>query len=85
MLGVHHRQRLDVGQAVLDDAVLRAAQHRRRDVDADQAVFPPVAQQRNAGADADLENAPASGPTCASAAAIDAMRPRSNTAPNTMS
>ena len=59
MLGVHHRQRLDVGQPMLDDAVLRAAQHRRRDVDADQAIFPVVALQRDAGADADFEDAPA--------------------------
>ena len=84
MLGVHHRQRLDVVELVLDDALLRLAQHRLGNVDADQAVAARVVRQRDAGADADVEDAPARR-QARSAAAIAALRPRSNTAPNTRS
>ena len=38
MLRVHHRQRLDIGELVLGDALVRLAQHRLGIVDADDAV-----------------------------------------------
>ncbi len=59
MLGVHHRQALDVAQAELDHALLGLAQHRLRQVDADDAVDGGIVRQRYAGADPDLENATA--------------------------
>ncbi len=38
MLRVHHRERLDMREPVLGDALMRLAQHRLRIVDADDAV-----------------------------------------------
>jgi hypothetical protein len=46
---------------VFGDARQRAAQHARRDVDADDAIAGPVAQERNAGAEADFKNTSAAG------------------------
>ena len=82
MLRVHHGERLDIGEPVLAHALLRLAQHRLGIVDADDAVGARIVGQRDAGADADFEDAPA-----------DRARPprstpcgrASNTAPNTRS
>ena len=59
--GVHHRDRFDVGQFLFDHALMRLAQHGLGDIDADDAIDARVAGQRNAGADADFQNAPAGG------------------------
>src|SRR3954451_155554 len=59
VLRVHDGQRLDIGKSVLGDALGRLAQHRRRDVDADDTVGARIVGQRNAGADTDFENASA--------------------------
>ena len=59
MLRIHHGKSVDIGQPVLGDARLRLAQHRRREIDTDQAVRPGIAGQGQAGADTDLENAAA--------------------------
>ncbi len=59
MLGVHHRQDIDMGELVFGDALDRLAQHRLAQVDADDAVVARVVGQRDAGADADFEDAAA--------------------------
>ena len=59
MLGVHHPESLDIGQAELGDPLLRLAQHRLGNVDAANAAGARIIRQRDAGADADLEDAAA--------------------------
>src|SRR5579884_946716 len=56
---VHYRESVHIGEPMLGDALLRLAQHRRRYVDADKPVGPAIIRQRQAGADADFEYAPA--------------------------
>jgi len=56
MLGIHHGQCLDIGQAVLGHTFLRLAQHWRRDIDPDQAVGPRVVGECDTGSDADLQH-----------------------------
>ena len=58
-LGVHHLQRLDVRELRPFDALTRLAEHRFRDVDADDAIAARIIRQRNPRAHADLENASA--------------------------
>ena len=58
-LGVHDLQALDMLQALLGDALARLAQHGLGQVDADHARGRRVVRQADAGADADVENAPA--------------------------
>ena len=58
-LGVHHRQRFDIVELVFGDALIRLAQHRLRQIDADDSVPSRIVGQRNPGADADFQNAPA--------------------------
>ncbi len=59
MLRVHHCQRFDMGELVLDHAFMRLAQHRLGIVHADDAVGGLVVGERDAGADADVEDATA--------------------------
>jgi hypothetical protein len=59
MLRIHHRQRVDMGEIVLGDPLMRLAQHRLAVVDADDAVLRRIVGQRNAGTDPDIEDAPA--------------------------
>src|SRR5215469_8126022 len=59
MLRIHHRQRLHMGELVLRDPLVRLAQHRLAIVDADDAVRWRIVGQRDAGADPDVEDAPA--------------------------
>ena len=58
-LRVHDCERVHIGKSVLGNAPLGLAQHRLGDIDADQPIGAAVVGQRNAGADADFENAPA--------------------------
>ena len=58
-LRVHDLERLDVVEPELDDALARLVEHRGRNVDADDTVLPRVVGQRDAGPDADLEDASA--------------------------
>src|SRR5262249_46049258 len=48
----------DMGELVLGNALVRLAQHRLAIVDANDAVGRRIIGQRNAGADADVEDAP---------------------------
>ena len=50
---------LDVAEPELDDPLLRLAQHRLGDVDAAQPVGARIVRQRDAGSDADFEDAAA--------------------------
>ena len=59
MLGVHDLKRLDMIETLLDDAIARLAEHGFRDIHADNPVGARVVGERNAGSDADLENAAA--------------------------
>ena len=59
MLGVHDPQAFDIAQAEFGDALLRLAQHRRGNIDAAKPAVLRIMRQRNSGADADFENAPA--------------------------
>src|SRR5262249_30261840 len=59
MLGVHDPKSLDVGEAELDDALLRFAQHGLGDVAAEEAVGARMVRERYAGADPHLEDAAA--------------------------
>ena len=59
VLRVHHPKSLHVGKSKLHDSFLRLAQHGLRDVDAANAVRGRIVGQRDAGADADLEDAAA--------------------------
>src|SRR5713101_51385 len=56
---IHHGKRIDMHELVLDHALVRLAQHRLGIVDADDAVGGRIIRERNAGADADVEDAPA--------------------------
>src|SRR5215813_7439931 len=44
-LGVHHRQRFDVAESKLGDSFMRLAQHRLRQIDADETVFSCVVRE----------------------------------------
>ena len=59
MLGVHHRQRLHIGEVERARAFAGLAQHRLRNIDAADFRGARIIGQRQAGADADIENAPA--------------------------
>ncbi len=59
LLGIHHREALDILQAVLGDALLGLLQHRFRNVGAEDADVLAIERQRDAGADADFEHAAA--------------------------
>ncbi|MGY4285878.1 hypothetical protein ACVWXO_005098 [Bradyrhizobium sp. LM2.7] len=59
LLGVHHREALDVLQLAVGDALARLVEHRFRNVGAEDAQMRRVHRQRDAGADADLEHAAA--------------------------
>ena len=59
ILGVHHRQRFDIGEAESTHALLRPAQHRLGNVHAAQFRGARIIRQRQSGADADVENTPA--------------------------
>ena len=59
LLGVHHPESLDIGEAELGDPLLRLAQHRLGNIDAADAAGARIVRQRDAGADADLEDAAA--------------------------
>src|SRR5712692_6481989 len=56
---IHHGKRINMHELVLDHALVRLAQHRLGIVDADDAVGGRIIRERNAGADADVEDAPA--------------------------
>src|SRR5262249_12965114 len=56
---VHDPKSLDVGEAELDDALLRLAQHGLGDVDAAEAVGARIVRERYAGADPHPEDAAA--------------------------
>ena len=56
--GIHFGEAFDVGEPPLRNAPFGARQHVRADVDANDAVVGFVVGKRDAGADADLENAP---------------------------
>ena len=58
-LRVHDCECVHIGKSVLGNAPPGLAQHRLGDIDADQPIGAAVVGQRNAGADADFENAPA--------------------------
>src|SRR5215467_13449296 len=58
-LGIHHSQRLDIGQFVFDHALVRFAQHGFGQIDTNQAVSAGIFRKRNAGADTDFEDAAA--------------------------
>ena len=59
MLRVHDGEPVDIGEPVLGHALLGLAQHRRREIDADEPVAPGIFGQRQAGADTDFEDAAA--------------------------
>ncbi len=59
MAGIHDRERGDMGELVLGHARKRLAQHRLGIVDSDDAVAARIIRQRDAGADADVEDGPA--------------------------
>ena len=59
LLGVHHREPLDILQAELGDPLPRLLQHRLRNIGAEDAKMRRILRQRDAGADADLEHAAA--------------------------
>ena len=59
VLGVHHRQRFDIGETQRAHALLRLAQHRLGNIDAAQFRGARIIRQRQSGADADIENAAA--------------------------
>src|SRR5262245_7685759 len=63
-LGIHHRQRFDIAEPVLDNTLMRFAQHRFRQIDPHQPVLPRVVRKRNAGADAHFEDASPTRPAC---------------------
>ena len=56
---VHHREPFDMGEAQFRDPLLRLAQHHLGNVDAEDAIPRRIVGQRNAGADADLQDAAA--------------------------
>ncbi len=68
-------------QPQLSHPFARLAQHHLRDIDADDRVARRIVRQRDAGADADLQDSPAD----LLGGVIAALRPRSNTGPKTMS
>ena len=45
MRGIHHRQRIDIGEVLLAHPLLRLAQHRRGDVDPNQPVAAGIVRQ----------------------------------------
>jgi len=59
MLRVHHRQRLDMGEPMHEHPLVRLAQHRLAVVDTHDPLRGRIIGQRNTGADADVEDAPA--------------------------
>src|SRR5262245_17235806 len=59
MLGVHDPKPLDIGQSEFGHTLPRLAQHGFRDVDAAKTIRGRIVRKRYAGADANLEDAPA--------------------------
>ncbi len=59
LLGIHHRQPLDVLETELGDAPLRLLQHRFRNVGAEDSQMRRVLRQGNSRTDTDFEHAPA--------------------------
>ena len=62
-LGIHHRQRFDIGQFVFRYAFVRFTQHGFGQINANQPVFASIFRKRNTGAHTDFEDAPAGRPT----------------------
>src|ERR1019366_3653143 len=58
-LRIHYGERIDVGELVPSHALLRLAQHGLAIVHADDAIARRIVGERDAGADPDIEDAPA--------------------------